>query len=298
MKMRWLIYGLAALAVGSGFSCTNSVEPAAQVADGARSFGTPSLVVELKDKAINESSGIARSYAKPDWYYTHNDSGDTARFWRFDLNGAVEGPFNVKGAKALDWEDMSSASLNGRNYVYLADIGDNLSARKSVQIYRVEEPVGSKGDIAKVETWDLKYPDGAHNAESFMVHPKTGDMYIVSKVAQGDWQVFRLDGSLAPGSYTMKEIGKIKPPGVMDAARLTTGSDISADGKFAVVRTYAGAFEFAAPASFDDWVKAKPAPVKLNVEIQGEAICYSLDGKKLLTTSEFAPCRVSVVAVK
>lgn len=298
MKLRWLIYGLAALAVGSGFSCAKPDQPTSQGSAAGRSFDAPSLAVELKDKAINESSGLARSYAKPGWYITHNDSGDTARFWRFDLTGKIEGPFTVTGAKAMDWEDAASASLNGKNYVYLADIGDNGRVRSSVQIYRVEEPTGAGGATATAEKWDLKYPDGKHDAETFMVHPQTGDMYIVSKVGQGDWQVFKLDGSLAPGSYTMKEVGKITPSGVMDAARLATGGDISPDGKYVIVRTYGNAFEFAAPANFDDWTKAKPTMVKLNAEIQGEAIGYSLDGKKILTTSEFTPCRVSLVLVK
>ncbi|MBX3119488.1 MAG: hypothetical protein KF784_10505 [Fimbriimonadaceae bacterium] len=301
MNTKWLLSAVAAFTLVTGFSCT---EPSSQGTTGTseastgRSFGEPSLAVTLQDKAINESSGIAPSYLKPDWYLTHNDSGDTARFWRFDLKGTIEGPFNIKGAGAVDWEDMASASLDGKNYVYLADIGDNSSRRASVQIYRVEEPSGSGGDISAFEKWDLKYPDGAHNAESFMVHPKTGDMYIVTKVSAGDWQVFKLDGSSGPGSHTLKEIGKITPSGAMEASRLTTAGDISPDGKYVMVRTYSGGFEFAAPANFDDWFKAKPVPVKLNVEMQGEAICYALDGKKILTTSEFTPCRVSVVPVR
>lgn len=297
MMTKWVMAVFAAFALATGFSCSEAPEQGRAASEG-RAFGEPSLAVELQDKAINESSGIAPSRLKLDWYLTHNDSGDTARFWRFDLNGTIEGPFVVKGANAVDWEDMASASLNGKHYVYLADIGDNKSKRESVQIYRVEEPSGKGGEVEKVEKWDLKYPDRAHNAESFMVHPKTGDMYIVTKNPQGNWQVFKLNGNAAPGSHTLKEIGRITPEATMEPARLATAGDISPDGKYVIVRTYAGAHEFAAPANFDDWVKAKPLAVRLNPEAQGEAVCYSLDGKKILTTSEFTPCRVSSVPVK
>ena len=69
--------------------------------------------------------------------------------------------------------------------------------------------------------------------------------------------------------------------------------EMSPDSKHVVIRTYLEAWEFDAPAKFDDWFKQKPRRIQTNFEFQGEGICYSRDGKALLTTSEGVPCLVS-----
>jgi hypothetical protein len=69
---------------------------------------------------------------------------------------------------------------------------------------------------------------------------------------------------------------------------LITGGAVSPDGRFAVLRTYADAFEFA--VSGGDVVAAvttgRARPVAMPDEPQGESVAYSADGTALLTVSE------------
>ncbi len=53
----------------------------------------------LEDKAINESSGLARSQHHPDHYWTHNDSGDTPRLFLIDRKDARDASVKSKGRK-------------------------------------------------------------------------------------------------------------------------------------------------------------------------------------------------------
>jgi hypothetical protein len=261
----------------------------------ARQFGEAKLAVELADKAISESSGLARSHADPGWYYTHNDSGDAPRFWKFNLEGRTLGPYTVSGAKAVDWEDMASAQVGGKNYLYFADIGDNAARRESVQIYRMEEPAGGPGPDIRAEKFELKYPDGPHNAEAFMVVPETGAFLIVTKTAKSPAGIYALTEASTPGSYVLEKLGEVSIGSAIEPSKLVTGGDISPDGKWLVIRSYLAAFEF--PVGKEEWWRAKPQTILTVPELQGEAIAYSHDGKDLITTSEIAPCRVSVIAV-
>jgi hypothetical protein len=69
---------------------------------------------------------------------------------------------------------------------------------------------------------------------------------------------------------------------------LVTGGAVSPDGRFAVLRTYADAFEF--DVSGGDVVAAvtggKARAVAMPDEPQGESVAYTADGTALLTVSE------------
>src|SRR5690606_28443866 len=77
----------------------------------------------------------------------------------------------------------------GRDYLYVADTGDNFSTRESgVSIHRILEPtppeLDAAGDAplrAKVETMKLTYPEGPEDAEALLVDPEVGRLYVVTK---------------------------------------------------------------------------------------------------------------------
>jgi hypothetical protein len=289
--MRSLLMG--ALVLG----CQGGHAPQGQVQDPTL-WGEPRLLFELDDPKINESSGIAPSRLAEGIYYTHNDGGDLPRFFKFNMQGKVLARCRLAGAENVDWEDMASARIGGKSYLYLGDIGDNDKKRKSVVIYRVDEsmvPAGNDVSISKFDTYTLTYPDGPRDAETLMVHPRTGDIYIVEKVKDGASGVYKLPSPQGSGSYKLERIGQIEFAGVIEQGREATAGDISPDGRRVVIRTYLGGFEWWAPERFDDWVQQPKKAFRLAFEIQGESICFSVDGKSLLTTSEGAPCRVSQV---
>lgn len=260
----------------------------------ARSYAPCKLLVKLKDTAITESSGIAASIRNPREFWTHNDSGDTARVFRCDRSGRTLATYRFEGLKAVDWEDCATAVVQRIGYLYIGDIGDNVAIRKSIQIVRLPEPKGADGFIHDYETFSVTYEDGPRNCETLMVHPATGDIYLVQKVNRGKSRVYVVRSPKPNSKAVAKYVGSIDIGSIIPGSQMTTGGDISADGKWAIVRTYTAAFEFKIPAKADDWVKSPPARVDLRSEGQGEAIGYLRDGSGFLTTSEGSPCEVSM----
>ncbi len=262
-----------------------------------RAFGKPLPLCALTDTRLDESSGVAPSVNQAGVWYTHNDSGDTSRFFRFKESGEVTGVFSLKGASAVDWEDMASASVDGTGWLYFGDIGDNLLVRKDIRVYRVAEPAGEGRSLEGFDSYVLKYPDGSHNAEALMVRQDTGDVYVVTKSTGTTCGVYKLASPKASGTYTLAKVGDIKVGGAIEGSRLVTAGDISPDGRHVAVRTYLAAYEFEAGSDFDAWVKGAPRSIKTAFEVQGEGIAYARDGRSLVTTSEGTPCPVSRIAI-
>jgi len=266
-----------------------------QTSVGGRTFGTPTVLTSISDKRISESSGVAPSQRSDDIFYTFNDSGDSARFFQFDRKGKVLNVFNLSAAKNVDWEDMASATLDGQPYLFFGDIGDNAGVRKSLTLYRVKEPTGSSASVDQTIT--LKYPDEPRNAETLLVHPKTGDITIVTKASSHPAGIYFLKRPRRSGTYTLTKLADIDVNAMMREAKLITGGAWSQDGKYVVLRTYLGAYEFSATKK-DNWYEETPTLVHLNLEMQGEGITYTRKGDALITTSEGSPCPISIIPIK
>jgi hypothetical protein len=260
-----------------------------------RVWGPPEELCVLDSEEVNESSGVASSGLQVGVFFTHNDSGDSARFFRFTRTGKVDGVYTLKGVEAQDWEDMSAASVEGRCYLYLGDVGDNDEDRENVVVHRVAEPTETGAQtLTEFESYTIKYPDKAHNCEALFV-TANGDIWVVTKDIGGNSIVFVLGKPKGTGSYTFRKVADLTIDTGGFGGMFVTGGAVSPDGKHVVLRTYSAALEYEVPEKFEDWTKAKPLTVRTALEQQGEAICYSKSGKGLVTTSEFAPCPVSIV---
>jgi hypothetical protein len=263
-------------------------------------YGTPATIANLKNSAVDESSGLAASRFNPGVYWTHNDSGDAPLVYAFDAKGESRGVFRVAGAQARDWEDMAigPGPQRGSSYLYLGDIGDNDKVRTEITVYRVEEPKLTAADktsskknprtTATAEAIRLRYPDGKFDAETLLVHPSTGNLYIVTKVMLKNAVVYEAAAPLTAGQViTMKRIGEIKVPSIMGGA--LTGGAISPDGRRLALCDYLQGYEAVLPASsknFNDVWKQTITGFSLGKREQGESITYRADGKALLATSE------------
>lgn len=245
-------------------------------------------VVIVAVDGISETSGLVESRSQPGVFWLHNDSGDGPRFFAVDAAGARLGAFEVDGAEADDWEDMSSGpGPSPGEWLYFGDIGDNDEERPSVTVYRVPEPDAAAASggtlvVSGVEAIELVYPDAPHNAETLLVDPQTGDLVIVAK---GDpTRIFRLPGPVAAGGpHTLEEVAPIQFPAVV-----ATGGDISPAGDFIAVRTYAQAFLWLRPpgTSIADAFAGEPCTIPLAIEKQGETLAIAHDGSGYYTLSE------------
>lgn len=265
---------------------------------GRSGYGPPVLLGQVSDPDVDESSGLVASRRNPGLYWTHNDSGDGPYLYCVQGHGEPCGTWKVNGAENIDWEDISAGPgpQPGMPYLYAGDIGDNDEDRRDVVVYRVTEPAASASQAgppkrspgtAQGEAIRLRYPDGPHNAEALMVHPATGDLYIVVKEADPGVYVARAPLSTA-ATTTMTKIATL-PLGRDGTLSLVTGGDIAPVGRRVALCDYEEGFELRLPAgdtSFDDiWTQA-PQPLTLGLRPQGESIAYRLDGRALLTTSE------------
>ena len=268
-------------------------------------YGSPVHLADLEDRSINESSGIVASRRNAKLFWTHNDSGDGPFIYAFDYQGKHRGVWRIAGASARDWEDIAiGPGPNSRqSYIYIGDIGDNSKKRDEVEVYRVIEPLIAPEDSSSTKVSPrntvaatvirLKYPDGKHDAETLLVHPKTGDLYIVTKVRGAAAGVYKLKAPLPESmETTLTHIGNIRFPSRMIG--FITGGDISPDGTRVILCDYLGGCELILSSTqqggFDAIWNQPPVPVGLGSRKQGEAICYRADGLALLMTSEGVPC--------
>lgn len=260
-------------------------------------YGPPSILTTLKDDSIVESSGIVASRSTQGAYWTHNDSGDGPFLYAFSNSGASLGVFRVTGAQARDWEDIDAGPgpERGKSYLYIGDIGDNGHDRSHLTVYRVAEPaLPSKSTKQQPRATEpagairLQYPDGKHNAETLLVHPTSGAIYIVTKVAVANAVVYEAAPPFDTGKViTLKRIGELTVPNVFGG--LITGGSISPDGRRVVLCDYFQGYELVLPkgaASFNEIWKQRMADFDLGKRKQGEAVSYRLDGKAILATSE------------
>ncbi|HET6648484.1 MAG TPA: hypothetical protein VFH01_14245, partial [Pyrinomonadaceae bacterium] len=262
-------------------------------------YGAATRLGSLKDPAIRESSGLVASRSTPGFFWTHNDSGDGPFIYAFDSGGAGKGVWRVSGASAFDWEDMSAGpgSIRGQNYLYIGDIGDNNERRSEIIVYRVVEPkinaINSRSSKTKpavtesAEAIHLKYPDGKHDAETLMVHPVTGSIFIVTKIPFANPGIYQASPPFgSEGPTTLQRLGELDVPSLLGG--IITGGDISPDGRRVAFCDYMQAYEIVLPARapFESIWKQPLQPITLGQRKQGEAIAYRLDGKALLATSE------------
>lgn len=265
-----------------------------------QAFGPPTRIGRIKDPAINESSGLVASRTTPGAYWTHNDSGDGPFIYALNPRGESLGTFRVTGAGARDWEDIAAGPgpKPNRSYLYIGDIGDNSANRSDIVVYRVLEPQITPSDKTSskkqprvteaAEAIRFVYPDGKHDAEALMVHPATGNLYIMTKRPFANTVVYEATAPLNPGKLTtLKKLGEVHVPSIFGGT--ITGGSISPDGRRVALCDYFQGYEMVLPASsknFDDIWKEKLTGFDLGKRPQGESITYRLDGNALLATSE------------
>lgn len=121
-----------------------------------------------------------------------------------------------------------------------------------------------------------------------MVHPSTGNIYIMTKVAFGNPTVYEAEAPFTGGKLiTLKRIGDVRVASLLGGA--ITGGSVSPDGRRVALCDYFGGYELVLPSTsknFDDIWKEKMTSFNLGKRKQGESITYRLDGNAVLATSE------------
>ena len=267
-------------------------------------YSDPSVAFSFDDPRISESSGLASS-STPGIVFTHNDSGDEARFYAVDETGQIVTTYTLPDVQARDWEDMARGpDEQGRSSLWLGDIGDNSASRdRGILIHRVLEPeVTGEREAVTTEpptSFRLIYPDGPGDAEGLLVHPQSGRLYVISKPLAGPAKVYEAPEKLDPdGPNSLELVAQVpfRPtgtpggPGIGGLAQLlVTAGDIAPDGSRVALRTYTDLYEWTVEdgdvaAAFD----GDPVVTALPETRQGEGLAYAVDGESVLLSTEGA----------
>ena len=276
--------------------------PGAAAAAVCNSWGPAEPYGALDTSLVNEASGLDVSVRYRDRLYHNNDSGDALRFYLSHLKGEGARAVDVQGPKPLDIEELSLGPCGRQTCIYLGDIGDNPAKRSEVAFTLVRELRDFPDKVKPLRTVRARYPDGAHNAEAFAVHPN-GDLFLVTKPADAVMatpvpaKVYKLTAAQLRNDrevQTFEKIGEIDLPTFMARApfpaSIATGLDISADGERAILLTYLAAMDL----GFDlakglpaEWAEGRDYRViKLDPMPQEEAVAWLPDGKGFLYDTE------------
>lgn len=252
----------------------------------------------ITSREITESSGIAASKCQENVLWTHNDSGDGPFIYAIDLQGRHLGTWKIPNVSNFDWEDIATfRNKDGTCFIYIGEIGNNRRRRAESEIFRITEPLieGAGGSnrrkpviTPKAEKLRFVYPDVRQDAEALLVHPTSGEIYVISKLLTGAAGVYSVQADFdSPNAILAKKIGELSLPAVPNG--LVTGGDISPDGRRVVVSDYFSGYELVLAVdeeSFDEIWRSKPQPFDIGSREIGEAVAYGADGMSVFSTSE------------
>ncbi|GAA0640521.1 hypothetical protein GCM10009535_16940 [Streptomyces thermocarboxydovorans] len=229
---------------------------------------------QIKDPRITESSGLAASRRHKGIYWTHNDQDRGAFLYAVDSRtGETVATITLTGVGTP--RDVEAISMGPDNQLYVGDIGDNDGVQwPYVWIYRLPEPEVLKDQSVRATQYVVKYSDGSRDAESMVVHPRTGRVYIIDKQEEG--------GHLYEGPAELSPSGTNVFRPVADVEMWATDAALSPDGQQLAVRGYFGGVLY-------DWNGGKlrrKGRLSVPIQGQGESVTYSADGSRLLFGSE------------
>jgi hypothetical protein len=256
--------------------------PCTEFADGIENGGVP----------LDELSGLAVSRRNVGLIYAHDDSGGEAAVYAMNESAQLRATLNIDNATNDDYEDIAvGPGGDGQSWVWVGDIGDNDartgggSPRSSIVVYRFPEPAldptMTTTRTVTAEALRFTYPDRPHDCESLAVDPDTGDLYFLTKENSSPATLFVARAPHAASTRTLELVGTV-------ALTLAVGMDMSPTGGGLLVR-YGGGLSLFLRNAGEDWSDAVArAAIRVPVELepQGEAVAWALDGRGYWTASE------------
>lgn len=264
----------------------------------------------LANEALTEASGLAASRRNAGLLWALNDSGNGPYLYAVGTDGTDYGRVRLRDAENVDWEDLAAFRFEGRDYLLVADFGDNAARRDHCVFYLVPEPVlpeNGFGADAAVD-WErrivYRYADGPRDAEAVAVDPQQQQIYWLTKRIDPP-QLYALP--LVPGDGAPLTAHKIAdlvrlgeaaagiPKSLLSGggpyAHQPTAMDFCADRARALVLTYGGAFwiERRADETWPAALSRSPQPVALPNLRQTEAACFAFPPPAVYVTSEQRP---------
>ncbi len=183
---------------------------------------TLTFVGELPEE-IQESSGLLVNGSS---LITHNDSGNEAVLYELDsVSLAVIRSVVISGAENTDWEDLAEDA----DYIYIADIGNNLGTRTDLKVWRVRKTDFAQSNLVASEAINYYYEDQTSfdggslsdwDAEALLA---IGDSLLIftKQWQSGGTAVYSIPKT--PGTHPARRITAYNSNGLITAAALGPG---------------------------------------------------------------------------
>ena len=264
----------------------------------------------LLDPQLDEISGLAASRRHPGTLWLHDDGGNPSRLFAVSGRGLRRATFRVEGINKTDWEDIAAFRLDGRDYLLIADTGDNGGLRRTLQLHVIEEPKTlENGRLTPAWSIAFRWPDGARDCEAVAVDARRGQVLLVSKKRHPP-ELFALP--LRPSGkevLTARPLGRLAgvPKPTPDDLRQRpqrarydaqiTAADVSPDGRTLSVMTYRYLLFYPAVRA-QGWghaVARHPEVRVLPWLPQAEAMGWAVNGQGVYATGEFVPAPLYLI---
>lgn len=231
-----------------------------------------------------ELSGLVVSPSRRDVLWSLNDSGNSPTLLAVTTTGQTVAEVSVAGAENVDWEDIAAGPAGS---LLVGDIGDNLAQRPSIVVYRVPEETGpARPSVAPAARYELRYPDGGHDAEALLFDRSSATIVVVTKSWGGVSHVYVARRPSSRQPTTLRRTGTID----FGPGEAVTAGDVSADGRTIALRTYDSAFAWRRRTgeSVAAALRRKPCTMQAGLigEGQGEALALTRDGRAFYTVPE------------
>ena len=239
-------------------------------------FGEVSASGSVGHDDLTEASGLVASGQHSGVFWTHNDSGDTARLFAFDSLGGPAGTLTLAGAIPQDWEDIARDG----DTLFVGDIGDNTKTRDEIAIWSVTEPQTLEAEgSAGATRMTLTYPDGAHDAEALIHHE--GALWIFTKDADGAAVYKAADPTAERQTLTLADV--LVLPSEAGSGAEITGADTSPDGESLLVRTEDSVLIYSLDGGLLEALAGTPCLAPTPDAADGESIAATSDGYAALS---------------
>lgn len=186
--------------------------------------------------ALVELSGLAVMPGAGGRIWAHNDSGNAPHLYAFDRRGRALGAVRVSAPESatFDWEDIAAFEHQGRPWLALGDIGDNVGLRRDVAVLLFPEPVPGAAGRVPQRMIRFRYEDGAADAEALAVDAAAGEILVLQKSRRlAGLYVVSIEG---PDRQTARRVAQLPPrwqraDGTVVTREAIVAMDLRADGR-------------------------------------------------------------------
>lgn len=234
------------------------------------------VLCRFDSRELDEVSGITLSRQHEDVIWVTNDSGGGPYLYAVSIRDCgIRATLRLLDTPARDHEALAAGvDDEGRDVIWIGDIGDNIDGWPYARIHKVIEPRTLRDAEVPVTTYRYTYPGGPVDAEALLAAPDREQLWVITKES-GVGAILELPAPMSPSRTPMEatEVGS--------ARALVTDAAMSPDGTRYAVRDYLSAEVFTGEPPGEP-----QARFRLPLQPQGEAITWTADGAALLVASE------------